>query len=54
MASQVASHSRSIHAISPMESMEVGVLPLYTCPSVIGPKYDMDAYMANITRGEAL
>ena len=45
--SSISSHLRSIHAISNVESTEVG-----TYHFMRGPKYDMDVYMATLFGGE--
>jgi hypothetical protein len=50
--SQVPSHLRLIHAISTVESMEIGAYHFTQGPKSLVPKYDTDAYTTTPFGGE--
>jgi hypothetical protein len=52
---EVPSHLRSMYAMVAVQSMEVGTYHFTRGPKsqVPSPNYDMDAYMATLSEGEA-
>jgi hypothetical protein len=51
----VPSHLRSMYAMVAVQSMKVGTYHFTRGPKsqVLSPNYDMDAYMATLSEGEA-